>query len=554
MLAPVPPDIQTPGAPEAAASAFPSTQLSAPSELPDETLTPTGAAPDTDSPDVLLDLGFDAPVEAVDLAARPTISHIGRYALKQRLAEGGLGAVYEAWDPLLSRTVAVKTLQFDVDTPARLSLDGLFLNEARTAASLNHRYIVTIHDAGLSAHGVYIAMERLYGRDLRDAIARGWRPSPERAALLVRRVADALAYAHERGVVHCDIKPANIYLTRRYRPKVLDFGIARAAGVAAPSLEGLVAGSPHYLAPEQLLGGDVDARTDVYALGTVFYELLSGRKAFEGDTLEAITDAVLNANPSPPHRLRPQVPAALADIAMKAMARDPAQRYTSAGQFALALRDWAHAATPAPVPQPVARRRIAPWMPAAAGLVALALAAWLALAQAPQKPVGGEPPETAPTGAVVGANLGSTTPDINSPRAAPREVPTASTDAPAAAPPAPAAPDRATPPRSEVAPKGEAAPRSRTSTRTPADRVVPATGGAAAVAPLAQGLVQIAVSPWGQVEVDGQPAGTAPPLTQLTLSEGTHTVTVRNADFPPHTTTVQVHPDRPVVVRHRFGS
>lgn len=140
--------------------------------------------------------------ETADLAAEPTLSHIGRYALKHKLGEGGLGSVYEAWDPLLSRTVAVKTLQFKVEMPERVALDGLFLNEARAVASLNHPHIVTVHDAGLSAHGVYIAMERLQGRDMRQALSSGWRPSAPGAAHLVRRVADALAYAHARGVVH----------------------------------------------------------------------------------------------------------------------------------------------------------------------------------------------------------------------------------------------------------------------------------------------------------------------------------------------------------------
>ncbi|MCB1997847.1 MAG: serine/threonine protein kinase, partial [Rhodoferax sp.] len=161
------------------------------------------------------------PPPADALSTEPTLQHIGRYALKRKLGEGGLGNVHEAWDPLLSRTVAVKTLQFDVDPPERLALDRLFLNEARAVAGLNHPHIVTVHDAGLSAHGVYIAMERLRGRDLRQAIAGGWRPRPGQAAYLVRRVADALAYAHARGVVHCDIKPANIFLTGKDKPTVL---------------------------------------------------------------------------------------------------------------------------------------------------------------------------------------------------------------------------------------------------------------------------------------------------------------------------------------------
>ena len=159
------------------------------------------SAPDSGIPDVVTDFGgeslpFDAAVEQ-----RPTTSHIGRYALKGLLGQGGLGQVHEAWDPLLSRTVAVKTLQFDIDTPARVSLDSLFLNEARAAAGLSHANIVTVHDAGLSAHGVYIAMERLHGSDLRLKLAAGWRPTPGQSAQLVRRVADALAYDQCAGVV-----------------------------------------------------------------------------------------------------------------------------------------------------------------------------------------------------------------------------------------------------------------------------------------------------------------------------------------------------------------
>ena len=266
-------------------------------------------APDSAVPDVFTDFGSDSGIDATAVSAddfaRPTLQSIGRYALKQQLGQGGLGTVFEAWDPLLSRMVAVKTLQFDIDTPSRVSLDALFLNEARAAAGLNHSHIVTVHDAGLSAHGVYIAMERLRGRDLRQALQSGWQPSPAEAALLVRRVADALAYAHARGVVHCDIKPANIFLTRRDRPKVLDFGIARVAHHAAlPALDGVVAGSPHYQAPEQLQGANVDARTDIYSLGTVLYELLTGRKAFDGDSLEQIRDAVALHDPTPPHEHR----------------------------------------------------------------------------------------------------------------------------------------------------------------------------------------------------------------------------------------------------------
>ena len=134
-----------------------------------------------------------------------SIGHVGRYALKTILGKGGLGTVYAAWDPLLSRTVALKTLHIDADPAAREALDALFLNEARAAAGLSHPHIVTVFDAGPSDTGVYIAMERLQGQDLRHLLQQGVRPGPIEAAQVVRRVADALAYAHRKGVVHCDV-------------------------------------------------------------------------------------------------------------------------------------------------------------------------------------------------------------------------------------------------------------------------------------------------------------------------------------------------------------
>jgi serine/threonine-protein kinase len=184
------------------------------------------------------------------------------------------------------------------------------------------------------------------------------------AAVLVRRVADALACAHAQGVVHCDIKPGNIFLLGRDRPKVLDFGIARIAhaGQAGPpkaagaaNLDGVVAGSPHYQAPEQLRGDAVDARTDVYALGTVLYELLTRRRAFGGATVAAIQAAVLEQTPLPPQTLRPGLSPALGAIALRAMQRDPAARYASAADMAQALRDWVDTSA-ATATRPVHRR------------------------------------------------------------------------------------------------------------------------------------------------------------------------------------------------------
>ena len=525
-------------------------------------------------PDSGLDLGLadsqPAPMD-VELERSPTLAHIGRYAVKGQLGAGGLGQVHEAWDPLLSRTVAVKTLQFNVADGERVALDGLFLNEARAAAGLSHPHIVTIHDAGLSANGVYIAMERLQGRDLQVALATGWRPTPAQAAQLVRRVADALAYAHARGVVHCDIKPANIFLCRRDKPKVLDFGIARVAhSASAPWLDGLVAGSPHYLAPEQLEGGTVDARTDIHALGVVFYELLSGRKAFDGDTVDQITNAVLNNHPAPAHEIRSNVPAVLSAIAAKAMARERNQRYSSAAAMAAELRRWfeqqALTATSEGPPSAPPQGALLLEGPAAAapGKLRLKQASWIGMALVAAATAGfftrGQPEP---------AQAQAPAPAAAAPAAAPAPAPTqagslptlpeagstatiADVVQPPTVEPAPVKPATATAPKAPAAPitpRVAAAPaRSKAAvavtTREPA---------AAPPAALATGSVQLAVSPWGNVEVNGAPAGTTPPLTRLTLPEGTHTITVRNDDFPPFTTTVQVSADKPASLRHRFA-
>jgi serine/threonine-protein kinase len=513
-------------------------------------------------------------------ATVPTLSHIGRYALKQPLGQGGLGTVYEAWDPLLSRTVAVKTLQFNLDTPTRVSLDGLFLNEARLAAGLNHPGIVTIFDAGLSAHGVYIAMERLRGRDLRQALAAGWRPDAPTSALLARRVADALAYAQGKGVVHCDIKPGNIFITHRERPKLLDFGIARVAhSTDLPGLEGLVSGSPHYLAPEQLLGQAVDGRTDLYSLGVVLYELLTSRKAFDGATLRDITEAVLNPQVPAAHTVNPDVAPELSAIVAKAMARQPADRFRSAAELGQALRRWlarqatspggANAPpaceTPRPRPAPIRRRTtqgrwvlVLTALAVAAAVALFVTARRLAQAQAPVPAAAATP--ALDTGNVADNPQAGTTPgtlpaapapvDALAGPSAPSTAASTTLASPAAAPTAPNM-AAATATANTSTRTATTRPLARSQAVAPRDTRLPVANPAA---PPVQGVLQLAISPWGQVEVDGQPVGTTPPLTRLNLPEGQHTVTLRNEDFPPHTVTVQVSGDKPVTVRHRFGS
>jgi serine/threonine-protein kinase len=265
-------------------------------------------------------------------------SQIGRYRLDERLGEGGLGTVWSAYDTVLARQVALKTLTLTVPADEREQVTERVLDEARAAARLSHPHIVTVHDAGVSDQGAYIAMELLRGKDLAELLRSGWQPSPEQAALIVRRVADALSYAHSKGVIHRDIKPANIFMVGRTRPVVLDFGIARLlhrADDPAPAV-----GSPYYAAPEQYDGKECDPRSDVYSLGVVLYELLCGERPFTGASLGEIRSAVRSTQPASPRERRPTVPLPLADMALRALSRDPNQRPRSAGALARELRAW----------------------------------------------------------------------------------------------------------------------------------------------------------------------------------------------------------------------
>jgi serine/threonine protein kinase len=288
----------------------------------------------------------------------PTVGHIGRYALKYRIGAGGTGTVYAAQDPLLSRLIAIKTLNVEIPDEQRESFNAMFLREARAAAGLSHPHIVTVFDAGISDSGAYIAMELLKGRDLRQLCADGWRPTPVQAAQVVRRVADALAYAHGKGVVHRDIKPANIFMVGRTQPRVLDFGIARVTHQHDGQPEDDIAGgSPYYMAPEQVMQQATDLRADVFSLGVVLYELLAGQRPFGGESLLEIGRAVLDHEPPPAHEVNPAAPAALAAIAVRAMAKKPEDRYRSARMLSRELRHWLdeHAAAASPPALPARR-------------------------------------------------------------------------------------------------------------------------------------------------------------------------------------------------------
>lgn len=490
-----------------------------------------------------------------------TIGHIGRYALKYKIGEGGLGTVYAAHDPLLSRLIAIKTLNLDLDAEQRPAFNALFLNEARAAAGLSHPNIVTVFDAGISDDSAYIAMELLKGRDLRQLRQEGWRPTPTQAALIVRRVADALAYAHSKGVVHRDIKPANIFMVGRTQPRVLDFGIARVAHQRDQHGDDLAAGSPYYMSPEQIRQTPVDRRTDVFSLGIVLYELLTDQKPFRGNTLAEITTSVLEHEPPLASTIEPKVPKALAEIAARAMSKEPEHRFRSARAFSRELRHWIDEyglttdnADGAPSP----RGKLIAGIGVAAALL-VGVVTWWALStpdSAEPPPVQAAAPAAAPVEAASAPVAVATATPVEpaASEAAAMVDPAASAATPAAATSpasaaAPAATTAAATPAKE--PKAAVAPPRETARER---RAREAREGRSTAGPVAAGIIRLAVSPWGQVEVDGTPVGTSPPLNEITLSEGKHTITIRNEDFPPYSASVNVAPGQPVTLKHKFGS
>jgi eukaryotic-like serine/threonine-protein kinase len=259
----------------------------------------------------------------------------GRYRLEQRLASGGMAQVWQGTDEVLRRKVAVKLLH------THLAADSTFVarfrQEAVAAARLAHPGIVSIYDT-CSEHGTEaIVMELVMGRTLRERLDDPNPIDPWQAAGLAAQVAEALEAAHLAGLVHRDIKPANVLLSGEGRVKVADFGIAKAVEDADLTQPGLMVGTAKYVAPEQVEGGAVDARTDLYSLGVVLYEMLCGRPPFEADGDAATALARLQRDPLRPRQVRPGVPRALEDVVMRAMARRPADRYATAADLRAAL-------------------------------------------------------------------------------------------------------------------------------------------------------------------------------------------------------------------------
>jgi len=266
------------------------------------------------------------------------ISQLGRYEILSELGQGAMGVVYKARDPLIDRVVAIKTINLGLALDEKEEYEGRFYQEAKAAGRLSHPNIVTIYDVGKNDEVAYIAMEFLEGRELRDIMNDGGLLPVYQVLDIVAQVAQGLAYAHEFDIIHRDIKPANIMVVRDGHVKITDFGIARMASSAVRTQTGMVLGSPKYMSPEQVMGKLLDQRSDIFSLGVMLYEMLTGQAPFTGENVNAIMYQTLNTAPAPPGTLNPNVPEMVNFIVAKALAKSVEDRYQNATDFADDLR------------------------------------------------------------------------------------------------------------------------------------------------------------------------------------------------------------------------
>lgn len=459
------------------------------------------------------------------------IEKLGRYEILSELGQGAMGVVYKAVDPLIDRTVAIKTINLNLSKDELADFEERFNREAKSAGRLNHPNIVTIYDVGKTDHVAFMAMEYLEGRELKEIIASGEALPPDRVAEIIGQIADALAFAHDHGIVHRDIKPANIMVLRNGSVKITDFGIAKMSSGSRTQI-GIILGSPKYMSPEQVAGKPVDGRSDIFSLGAVLYESLSGQPAFGGEhsTLTSIMYQVLNEMPAPPTDVNPALPAAFNYIVARALAKEPENRYQSAREMANDLRNYKDLTATSPVAsadssgkKPAAKTggdgdatvilnatqisRGPRWRSkkVVAGLIAVA---FFAAAAALFITSGRGPAVTAP----------STVATVDDPKPTPPQTALVAA----------------------VKPLPPAATESKAASEQPS------------VTAPTQATLGFSVLPWGEIFIDGKSRGASPPLREIRLPPGKHLIEIKNTNLPAYSQTVELEAGANKTIRHKF--
>lgn len=549
------------------------------------------------------------------------IEKLGRYEIVSVIGKGAMGLVYRAVDPLIDRIVAVKTINLDLSKDELAQFEKRFQREVKSAGRLNHPNIVTVFDVGKSDGIAYMAMEFLEGQELRDMLDSGTVLPNDKIARIIAEVAEGLAYAHDHGVVHRDIKPSNIMILRNGLVKIMDFGVAHMP-TGSRTMAGMVLGSPKYMSPEQVVGQTVDGRSDIFSLGVVLYETLTGHPPFAGDNISNIMYRILNENPSPPNFLNIGLPERFNDIVAKALAKRPEDRYQTAREMSKDLRalekqiltasrsrralDQQHkleaaagsimpdvtVSMPEEDPASVMPRRkhalaATRWWHSRSftyGLIsatALTVAGLLVVGtmfdhnrQSEPLIVTHEAPKIAAGGHSAAVTAVAKTAQANPPASV------ASAPAPAVermpipaeepAVPAPASiplpqftplPDaRQTPATAGLAftPSGDSLESKlgeRNRAKAKAERKKQLAQSSAAedeVATAPNATVTFAITPWGEIFVDGRKEGVSPPLTEIRLKPGRHRIEIKNSTFPTYSNVVHLQSSGKLKIKHKF--
>ncbi len=264
---------------------------------------------------------------------------IGKYKITGELGKGAMGIVYKALDPDINREVAIKLIRFDVvsEDSEKDEAHKRFLREAQSAGNLEHPNIITIYEVGKEDNQTFIVMQYVDGESLKEAIASGKKYSPVEVVDLMTCLCDALEFAHNNKIVHRDIKPGNILLDKQERPYLVDFGVARIE-MSTMTQSGTIVGTPSYMAPEQIQGARVDARADIFSLGVIIYEMLTGKRPFEGDHITTIVYKIMNEEPTSLREVKRDLPEGFEEVIKRALAKDPNRRYQSCRELAADLK------------------------------------------------------------------------------------------------------------------------------------------------------------------------------------------------------------------------
>lgn len=524
---------------------------------------------------------------------------LGRYEILAVLGQGAMGIVYKAIDPLIDRTVAIKTINLDLSQDELANFEERFYREAKSAGRLNHPNIVTIHDVGKTANIAYMAMEFLEGQVLRDILDVHTALSIDQIVDITTQIAEGLAYAHENGIVHRDIKPANIMLVRDGIAKITDFGIAQTS-TGTRTLAGTVLGSPKYMSPEQVLGQPVDGRSDLFSLGVVFYEMLTGEPPFTGENINATMYRILNETPVPPKMLAPRIPEVFNQIVAKLLAKNPDERYQSAADLSKDLKDYKNLSLLKPGnlslysrtgDHPVTgfRNRVgeetvllrkpngaldgAKQFASGTQTIQKDTAAfnfgganfWLnkkilipsilvllisfTVIVTLGKPAQPEKVPLQPIAAAAPVQSTQTPENRNLIIPASSNVVLLQQPDVAAVPPEPmvAMSPEAVP--APAPPVRKQAPVRRDTSKSAPVAVKPAPTSAQAEA---KAILSFAITPWGDIYVDGKNIGASPPLTEYALPAGKHTIEIRNSGFASYSQTMDLQADTTSNIKYIF--